>query len=110
MSATIKVFYVGDKCFRHVMSSNHGLVELRDADDKTILTYSEDAKVFDQSGRLGNFNIDYLDGLPRWIFCESPLDICIALGPDLPTAKVEVSKRYIRQLSSVAAEHTVIAP
>ena len=39
MSATIKVFYVGDRCFRHVMSSYHDQVELRDEDDETLLTY-----------------------------------------------------------------------
>ena len=103
MSATIKVFNIGGKCFRHVMSSDHDRVELRDEDDKTLLTYSEDSKVFDQSGRLGNFNIDFLDGRPCWVYCEMPLDTCIVLSPDLPTAKVEVSKRYIRQLGSVPA-------
>ena len=103
MSATIKVFYVGEKCFKHVMSSNHDLIELRDEDDKTILTYSEDSKVFDQSGPRGSFIIDYFEGRPRWIFCEMPAENCIALGPDLPTAKVEVSKRYIKQLGPVVA-------
>ena len=108
MSATIKVFNIGGKCFRHVMSSDHDRVELRDEDDKTLLTYSEDSKVFDQSGRLGNFNLDFLDGQPRWVYCEMPLDTCIVLSPDLPTAKVEVSKRYIRQLGSVAAAHAPV--
>ena len=101
MSATIKIFHVGNKCFRHVLSSYHDLVELRDEDDKTILTYSEDTKVFDQNGRLGHFDLVFLDGCPRWIFYEAPAENEIALGPDLPTAKVEISKRYIRQLSSI---------
>ena len=105
MSATIKVFNIGGKCFKHVMSSDHDRVELRDEDDRTLLTYSEDFKVFDQSGRLGNFSIDYFDGQPRWVYCEMHLDTCIVLTPDLPTAEVEVSKRYIRQLGSVTAVH-----
>jgi hypothetical protein len=102
MSATIKVFYVGTKCFKHVMSSYHDCVELRDEEDKILLTYSDGAKVFDQRGRLGNFNIDFFNGRPCWIYCEAPLEACIALGPDLPTAEVEVSKRYIRQLEAMA--------
>ena len=104
MSATIKVFYVGTKCFRHVLNNHHDSVELRDEDDHTLLTFSEDAKVFDQNGRLGYFDIDFLEGRPRWIFFEMPAENCIALGPDLPTAKVEVSKRYISQLNSASAE------
>ena len=101
MSATIKVFYVGNKCFRHILSNYHDLVELRDEDDKTLLTYREDTKVFDQSGRLGCFDLDFLDGRLLWIFYELPAENRVALGPDLPTARVEVSKRYIRQTGSV---------
>jgi len=103
MSATIKVFYVGDKCFKHVMSSYHDSVELRDEEDKTLLTYNDNAKVFDQRGRLGNFNIDYLNGHPCWVYCEALLEACIALGPDLPSAEVEISKRYIRQMAALAS-------
>ena len=103
MSATIKVFYVGEKCFKHVMSSDHDCVELRDEADKTILTYSEDAKVFDHSGRLGHFNFDFLGGQPHWVYCEMPSETCITLGPDLPTAKVEISRRYINQSGLIAA-------
>ena len=103
MSATIKVFAVGDKCFRHVMSADHDSVELRDEDDRTLLTFSGDAKVFNESGRLGCLNIDVLDGHPCWLYCEKPTETCIGLGPDLPTAKVEISKRYIRGLSVGAA-------
>ena len=99
MSATIKVFQVGAKCFKHVMNTDHDRVELRDENDKTLLTYSEDTKVFDLNGPLGNFNIDYIDGKPRWIFYAMADKSCIELGPDLHTAKVEVSKHYIRQLA-----------
>lgn len=107
MSATIKVFAVGDKCFRHVMSADHDSVELRDEDDRTLLTYSGDAKVFDQSGRLGSLEIEFLDGRPRWLFCEKPTESCIGLGPDLPTAKVEISKRYIRERTAGGATRIV---
>jgi len=102
MSATIKVFYVGDKCFKHVMSSYHDSVELRDEEDKILLTYCDDTKVFDRRGRLGNFNIDYLNGQPCWFYCEAPMEACIALGPDLPSAEVEISKRYIRQMEAMS--------
>ena len=107
MSATIKIFHVGNKSFRHVMSSELDLVELRDEDDKTILTYCADSKVFDQHGRLGKFCLEYVDGQPRWVFCETPIDACVVLGPDLPSAAVEFSKRYLRQLFSV---HTGQSP
>lgn len=105
MSATIKVFRVGDKCFKHVMSSELDSVELRDEDDHTLLTYSGDAKVYDKNGRLGHLSIEYLDGQPRWIFCESLLETCLALTPDFPSAAVEVSKRYLRKLGLVQTEY-----
>jgi len=103
MSVTVKIFAVGDKCFRHVMNADHESIELRDEDDKTLLIFSADAKVFDHRGRLGNLDIEFLDGHPCWLYCEKPTESCIGLGPDLPTAKVEISKRYIRRLDACAA-------
>ena len=67
MPATIKVFAVGGKCFRHVMNADHDSVELRDEDDRTLLTFSGDAKVFDESGRVGCLNIDFVAGHPCWL-------------------------------------------
>ena len=104
MSATIKIFHVGDKCFKHVMSSELDRVELRDENDNTLLTYSADAKVFDRNGRLGLMSIEFLHGRPCWVFCETPLQSCISLGPDLPSAAVEVSKRYLRKLGLIQTE------
>lgn len=98
MSATIKVFHVGDKCFRHVMSSYHDHVELRDENDETLLTYSDNSKVFDQHGRLGSLSIEYVDGYPRWVYCETRTNIYIILSPDRDSAEVEVSRRYIISL------------
>lgn len=95
MSATIKVFYVGDKCFRHVMSSYHDQVELRDEDDETLLTYIDNARVFDRNGRLGSFHIEHVEGRLRWVYYDLQVDSRIVLGPDLPSSEVEVSRRYI---------------
>ena len=107
MSATIKVFYVGDKCFRHVMSSYHDQVELRDEDDETLLTYSDNAKVFDQNGRLGNLSIEYIEGSPHWVYwgIRMDLDMRIVLSPDVASAEVEISRRYIsgKQLTALQA-------
>jgi len=97
MSATIKVFYVGDKCFRHVMSSYHDHVELRDEDDETLLIYRDHTKVFDQNGRLGSFNIEHVDGQLHWVYYEMQMEAGVILGPDLTSAEVEVSRRYIRE-------------
>lgn len=97
MSATIKVFYVGDKCFRHVMSSYHDQVELRDEYDETLLTYSDNTKVFDQNGRLGSFNIEHVEGQLHWVYYEVQMETGVILGPDLTSAEVEVSRRYIRK-------------
>lgn len=97
MSATIKVFQVGDKRFTHVMSSYHDSVELRDEEGETLLTYSENAKVINHEGLIGHFSVEYLDGLPRWIYYEIALQTPSVFGPDLLTAEVEVSKRYISQ-------------
>lgn len=98
MSATIKVFYVGDKCFRHVMSSYHDRVELRDEDDETLLTFSDNTKVFDQHGRRGSFQIERVDWQLRWVYYGMPADSRVVLGADLPSAEVEVSRRYISEL------------
>lgn len=98
MSATIKVFYVGDKCFRHVMSSYHDLVELRDEDDETLLTYSDNTKVFDHNGRLGSFTIEHVDDQLRWVYYDMQKGTRIVLGADLPSSEVEVSRRYIQGL------------
>ncbi len=95
MSATIKVFHVGDKCFRHVMSSYHDQVELRNEEDETLLTYRDNAKVFDQHGRRGSMSIDYVDGNPRWVYCETQSDVCVILSVDRASAEVEISRRYI---------------
>lgn len=100
MSATIRVFHVGDKCFKHVMSTELELVELKDENDNTILRYCADSRVFDQNGRLGRICLEYVAGQPRWVFCETPIEACVDLGPDLPSAAVEFSKRYLRQLFS----------
>ncbi len=102
MSATIKVFYVGDKCFRHVMSSYHDHVELRDEDDETLLTYSDNTKVSNQNGRLGSFNIEQVEGQLRWVYYDMQVDTRIVLGADLPSAEVEVSRRYISKMRTTA--------
>ncbi|MEI7429781.1 MAG: hypothetical protein WCL27_04940 [Betaproteobacteria bacterium] len=82
------------------MNNAHDSVELRDEHDNTLLIYSGDSKVSDHNGHLGNFRLDYLEGQPRWIFCGKPLDSYIVLGPDQPSAAVEISKRYLKQLFS----------
>jgi len=97
MSATIKVFHIGDKCFRHVMSS-YDLVELRNENDETLLTYSDNSRVFDRNGRRGSMSIDYIDGTPRWVYCETQNDVCVVLGADHVSAEVEISRRYIMSL------------
>jgi hypothetical protein len=110
MSATIKVFQVGEKRFRHVMNTMHDSVELRDEGNAILLTYGADARVSNHAGRMGNFNVEYLDGRPRWVFYEMPLETRIVLGPDLLTAEVEVSKRYIgKSAFAASAEHEQIA-
>lgn len=103
MSATIKVFHVGEKCFTHVMNTDRDSVELRDEDDDILLTYGADAKVISQQGRIGDFCIEYLDGQPRWVYYEMPMQTRTVFGPDLRTAEVEISRRYIER-SGAAAE------
>jgi hypothetical protein len=59
---------------------------------------------------MGNFHVEYLDGRPRWVFYEMPLETRIVLGPDLLTAEVEVSKRFIgKSAPAASAEHEQIA-
>ena len=104
MSATIKIFHVGQRCFSHVLNTRHDSVELHDESNEILLVYGADARVHDQRGHRGNFEAEYVDGQPHWVYYEScasydesaPSESTrIVYGPDLPTAEVEVSKRYI---------------
>jgi hypothetical protein len=104
MTATIKIFQVGEKSFRHVMNTRHDSVELRDENDEILLNYGADARVTNQDGRKGHFYVEYLDGQPRWVYYEIPLETRIVYGPDLPMAEVEVSKRYLGRFAPVVTE------
>ncbi len=103
MSATIKIFQVGDKSFYHVMNASHDSVELRNEGDETLLVYGADARVSSRDGRMGNFYVEFLDGHPSWVYYEMPLQTRTVFGPDLATAEVEVSRRYIGRSASIAA-------
>ena len=95
MSAAIKIFQVNNKLFSHVMNDNHDSVELRDDDNETLLTYGADASVSNQDGRLGTFFVEYLEGQPRWVYYEMPLQTRFVYGPDLNSAELEVSRRFL---------------
>jgi len=95
MSATIKIFQVGLECFRHVMNTLHDSVELRDERDGILLNYGADARVSNHAGLIGTFNVEYVDGQPRWVYYELPLETRTVFGPDLSSAEAEVSKHYI---------------
>ena len=105
MSATIKVFQVGGKCFTHVMNASHDSVELRDQGDGVLLTYGADAKVRNQNGQLGKFIVEYINGQPRWVYYENFHQIRIVCGPNLHAAEVEVSRRFIGRFDYFEAEH-----
>ncbi len=95
MTATIKVFRVGAKSFRHVMNTRDDSVELHDENGVILLVYGPDAKVNNQDGHMGFFHPEYVDGQLRWVYYERALQTRIVLGPDLHSAEVEVSRRYI---------------
>jgi len=104
MSATIKIFQVGDKSFSHVMNAYHDSVDLRDERNETLLTYGSDARVSNQNGRMGNFSVEYLDGQPCWVYYEMPLLTRFVFGTDLQTAEVEVSKRFIGKFGTLVTD------
>jgi hypothetical protein len=108
MSATIKVFHVGTKCYKHVMNAYHDSVELHDEGDAILLVFEANAKVRNQEGRMGSFHIEYPDGQPRWVYYDTPHQTRTVLSPDLHSAEVEVSKRYIGEHCFVAAEYDVV--
>lgn len=103
MSAIVKIFKVENKSYRHVMSSYHDRVDLLDEDNRMLLSYRDNEKVFDQNGRLGSLSIDFVDGMPHWAYYATDGKMIPNLGPDILTAAVELSKRYIRQLLSGVA-------
>jgi hypothetical protein len=104
MTATIKIFQVGLQCFKHVMNTHRDTVELRDERDGILLNYGADARVTNHEGLMGNFYVEYVDGQPRWVYYELPLQTRTVFGPDLPTAELEVSKRYLGRFNSIATE------
>ena len=104
MSATIKIFQVGDKSFSHVMNAYHDSVDLRDERNETLLTYGSDARVSNQNGRMGNFSVEYLDGQPCWVYYEMPMQTRHVFGTDLQTAEVEVSKRFIGKFGTLVTD------
>ena len=71
MSATIKIFHVGQRSFSHVLNTRHDSVELHDEFNEILLVYGADARVRDQRGRMGNFEAEYVDGQPHWVYYES---------------------------------------
>ena len=103
MSATIKIFQVGNRSFSHVMNAYHDSVDLRDESNETLLTYGADARVSNHDGRMGSFYVEYLEGQPCWVYYEMPQQTRHVFGTDLQTAEVEVSKRFIGNSATNAA-------
>jgi hypothetical protein len=103
MSATIKIFQVGDKSFSHVMNAYHDSVDLRDESNETLLTYGSDARVTNQDGRMGSFHVEYVEGQPCWVYYELPLHTRFVFGTDLHAAELEISKRFIANFSTAVA-------
>ena len=95
MSATIKVFQLGEKRFTHFMNSMNDSVQLRDEGNETLLTYGPGARVSNQRGCWGSFLIEFVNDQPCWVYYEMPNDQRIVLGPDLRSAEVAISKRYL---------------
>lgn len=109
MSATIKVFQVSGKCYKHVMNNSHDSVELRDQDNEVLLTFGANAKVRNQYGLLGIFNVEYIDGQPRWVFYEGIHQKRTVCGPNRHAAELEVSRRFIGTFDYTASENLALA-
>jgi hypothetical protein len=105
MTVTIKIFHVGLERFRHVVNTRHDSVELRDERDGILLNYAANARVTNHEGLMGNFYVEYVDGQPRWVYYDMPLQTRTVFGPDLPTAELELSRRYIDSFNATATEH-----
>ena len=101
MSATIKVFQVGEKRFTHVMNSSNDSVELRNDVNETLLTYDADARVANQEGPMGRFCIEYLAGSPCWVYYEMALQTRRVFGPNRTAAEVAVSRCFIDTFGSL---------
>ena len=97
MSAVIKIFQVGARTYRHVMSASHDSVELQDDSNAVLLVFGSDARVRNPQGRLGDFFVEIFDGLPRWVYYELPDQSRRVLSPDRHVAEVEVSRHYLSE-------------
>lgn len=100
MSAVIKIFQVGARTYKHVMSTAHDSVELRDESNAVLLVFGSDARVRSPKGRLGDFFVEVLDGLPRWVYYEMAGQSRRVLSPDRHVAEVEVSREYIGSMAA----------
>ena len=103
MSAIIKIFQVQAKSYKHVLNTAHDSVELQDDSNAVLLVFGADAKVRNHEGRLGDFYFEFFDGLPRWVYYDQLHQSRAVLSPDRHVAEVEVSRRYIGELSAFAA-------
>lgn len=95
MSAIIKVFQVGQKRFTHFMNTRNDTIELRNEEGEILLRYDDSAKVSNHDGYMGCLYFEHCNGRMRWIYNEISQQSTIVPGPDLQSAEVEVSRRYI---------------
>ena len=95
MSATIRVFQVDGKCYKHVMNTANDAVELHDENDAILLVFGADAKVRNMAGRMGDIHVETIDGSLHWVYYDIPHQACLVLSPDRHTAEVEISRRYL---------------
>ena len=105
MSATLRIFQVDGKRFRHVMNTDRDRVELHDEDDRTLLSYRNGTTVFRQEERLGSLSIDFGDGAPHWIYHALGEESSMTLGPDIDSAKIAISRHFIRTMGLASTDN-----
>jgi hypothetical protein len=91
------------------MNASHDSVELRSQDNEILLTFCANSNVTNKYGQLGKFIVEYIDGQPRWVYYESIHQLRTVFGPDLHTAQVEVSRRFIGRFNCFATENAAVA-
>ena len=99
MSATIKIFCVGTRSFKHVRNTRDGSVELQDEQGVILLVYDANARVRDREGWMGVFRTESVEGSPHWVYYGRAPQKGVDLGPDLPMAEVAVSRRYLSKVA-----------
>jgi hypothetical protein len=102
MSTILETFTVGNETFEHVLFSISETVELQDESGETLIIYNGDWQARTINGKLGDFQLEDIDGSMVWVFYENPNRDRIVCTGDLIESELMISRRWIEHRQAFA--------